>query len=177
MSMSGARILDAEGPVSPQPDPRLLVVIVNYRTGGLVVKSLRSLAGEVCGGSCARVVVVDNCSDDGSADVIGRAIEAEGWSGWASLHRASVNGGFSYGNNCAIRPALAAAHPPDFVWLLNPDTEVRPGALRALVDFLQARAEVGIVGSSFEEADGRLWPHAFRFPSIWSELADRKSVV
>ncbi|WP_295640438.1 glycosyltransferase family 2 protein [uncultured Methylibium sp.] len=149
----------------------VLVVIVNYRTGGLVVKSLRSLAVEVRDCPGTQVLVVDNCSDDDSADVIAAAIAAEGWSGWARLHRAPVNGGFSYGNNCGIRPAMASGSPPHAFWLLNPDTEVRPGALRVLVDFLDAHPRAGIAGSSFEEADGKLWPHAFRFPSIWSELA------
>lgn len=150
---------------------RTLVVIVNFRTAALVVNCLRSLARELPACPPAQVVVVDNCSGDGSAETIAAAIEAEGWSGWARLHPADVNGGFSYGNNCGIRPALAAADPPDFFWLLNPDTEVRPGALRVLLDFLQAHPRVGIAGSSFELADGQLWPHAFRFPSIWSELA------
>lgn len=148
-----------------------LVVIVNYRTGALAVECLRSLAGEVAACPGARVLVVDNCSADGSAETIAQAIAAQGWSGWAAVHRAPVNGGFSYGNNCAIRPALGSAAPPEWFWLLNPDTEVRPGALRSLIDFAAARPRVGIVGSSFEQSDGRLWPHAFRFPTVWSELA------
>ena len=150
---------------------RTLVVIVNYRTGGLVVDCLRSLEPELraCGG--AGVVVVDNCSGDGSDERIAAAIASEGWSDWARLVRAPVNGGFSYGNNLAIRPSLDSGEAPEAYWLLNPDTEVRPGALRALLDFLGAQPRVGIVGSSFEGATGQVWPHAFRFPSIWSELA------
>ncbi len=151
--------------------PRVLVVIVNYRTGPFVVESLRALAPEVQACPGTEVLVVDNCSGDDSVPVIEAAIDAEGWSGWVRLMRSGVNGGFSYGNNCAIRPALASSRPPDYVWLLNPDTEVRPGALRRLLDFLQSHPRAGIAGSSFEIANGALWPHAFRFPSIWSELA------
>ena len=150
---------------------RVLVAIVNYRTGRLAVECLRSLLPEVQARPGTRVMVVDNVSGDKSAETIAQAIVAEGWSGWARLTRASVNGGFSYGNNLAIRPALASAQPPALIWLLNPDTQVRPGALRELVAFLEAHPQVGIAGSSFEQEDGSLWPHAFRFPSIWSELA------
>jgi hypothetical protein len=149
----------------------VLVVIVNYRTGSLTVECLRSLVGEVASCPGTRVTVVDNCSGDGSADLIAAAIEREGWSGWATLLRAPVNGGFSYGNNHALRPALASDDPPPFFWLLNPDTQVRSGALRALLDFLDQHPWVGIAGSSFEGADGQVWPHAFRFPTLLSELA------
>ena len=149
----------------------VLVVIVNYRTAGLAIESLRSLSAEMAKNPQSSVVVVDNASGDGSADTLAAAIEAERWGDWATLVRAPVNGGFSYGNNLAVRPALASRKPPDFVWLLNPDTRVRPGALGQLVAFLDAHPHVGIAGSSFEIEDGTLWPHAFRFPSLWSELA------
>ena len=149
----------------------VLVVIVNYRTAGLAVESLRSLSPEIANNPRTKVVVVDNASGDGSADAIAAAIDAERWSAWATLVRAPVNGGFAYGNNLAVRPALASPKAPDFVWLLNPDTRVRAGALGPLVAFLNAHARAGIVGSSFEFEDGKVWPHAFRFPSIWSELA------
>ncbi len=149
----------------------VLVVIVNYRTGPLVVECLRSLEAELraCPGS--RVAVVDNASPDDSADVIASAIEREGWGAWATLMRSPVNGGFSYGNNYAVRPALTDANPPAYYWILNPDTRVHPGGLRALVDFLQTHPRVGIAGSSLCFEDGTDWPHAFRFPSLWSEIA------
>jgi N-acetylglucosaminyl-diphospho-decaprenol L-rhamnosyltransferase len=50
--------------------------------------------------------------------------------------------------------------------LLNPDTQVRPGALQALVEFMEQHPTVGITGSSFENKDGKPWATAFRFPSI-----------
>lgn len=156
--------------VQPTRDNSVLVVIVNYRTAKLVVNCLRSLANEVKALPSTRVAVVDNASGDDSLEVIGSAIEQEGWSSWATLLPSAVNGGYAYGNNYAIRPSLELDNPPDYYWLLNPDTVVRPGALRALIDFMQAHPKVGIGGSSFEEANGEPWPIAFRFPSILSEL-------
>lgn len=151
---------------------RVLVAIVNFRTGPLVVNCLRSLAPQVAAAAVAtQVIVVDNCSGDGSADLIDRAIVSEAWGGWARVDRAPINGGFSYGNNRAVEVARALGSAPDLVWLLNPDIEVRPGALQHLLDFLVAHPTVGIVGSSTELSTGETWPHAFRFPSIWSEIA------
>ena len=149
---------------------RLLIVTVNYRTGSLVVDSLRSLKDEIQSVPGTKIAVVDNNSGDDSVEKIGNAIAAEGWQDWATLLPSNLNGGYAYGNNYAVRPALATDNPPDYFLLLNPDTQVRPGALKALVDFMDHHPEVGISGSSFEEADGKPWPYAFRFPSVFSEL-------
>ncbi len=80
------------------------------------------------------------------------------------------NGGFAYGNNAAIRPALNSNNPPPYILLLNPDTVVRPGALKALVDFMDQHPQVGIAGSRLEDPDGTPQVSAFRFHSILSEL-------
>lgn len=149
---------------------RLLIVTVNYRTPHLVIESLRSLESEIKAVPGTKIAVVDNNSGDDSVDKIGAAIAAENWSDWAVLLPSSVNGGFAYGNNYAIRPALQASHPPEYFLLLNPDAQVRSGALKALVDFMDQHPKVGIAGSSFEEQDGKPWPYAFRFPSILSEF-------
>src|SRR5687768_2267159 len=94
--------------------PAVLVVIVNYRTGPHVAGCRGPLEGEVAACPGSRVAVVDNLSGDGSADVIAQAIQAEGWSEWASGMRAPANGGFSYGNNFAVRPALASGRAPAY---------------------------------------------------------------
>ncbi|HEY9909109.1 MAG TPA: glycosyltransferase family 2 protein [Thermosynechococcaceae cyanobacterium] len=148
----------------------VLVVIVNYRTSHLVVECLRSLVHEVTSLPGVHVAVVDNASGDDSVARIGGVIESEGWSSWATLIPSHHNGGYAYGNNFAIRPALQSVNPPDYLWLLNPDTLSRPGALAKLVDFLEHHPTIGIAGSSFENQDSSLWPTAFRFPSILGEL-------
>jgi N-acetylglucosaminyl-diphospho-decaprenol L-rhamnosyltransferase len=148
----------------------LVIAIVNYRTAELTIQCLRSLASEIPTLRGMRVAVVDNASRDGSAEKIAQAIQSEEWESWITLHPSPVNGGFSYGNNTAIRPFLESETPPSYYLLLNPDTEVRPGALKTLVDFMDQHPSVGIAGSAIEEEDGTLWPITFRFPSIWSEL-------
>ena len=98
------------------------------------------------------------------------AILENGWGDWATILPLDQNGGFAYGNNAAIRPALQEADPPCFVLLLNPDTIVRPGALKSLVVFMESRPDIGIVGSRLEEPDGTPQQSAFRFPSVLGEL-------
>lgn len=148
----------------------LLVVIVNYRTPSLTIDCLRSLVNEVQSVPDIRVVVTDNASGDGSVEQIKTAIETEGWGSWASLMPLDRNGGFAFGNNAAIRPALNSTNPPSYVLLLNPDTIVRPHALQVLVDFMNKHPEVGIAGSRLEDPDGTPQRSAFRFHTVLSEL-------
>lgn len=153
------------GPAAPCP---LLVVIVDYKTAGLTIACLEALWPELEGVPGARVAVVEN--EPADADAMASAIAGRGWTGRVDLVVADRNGGFARGNNLAIGPALAAADPPRFVLLLNADTEVRPGAVRALLEFMGGRPEAGIAGGSFENLDGSDWHLAFRFITPLSEL-------
>ncbi|MCA9654214.1 MAG: amino acid adenylation domain-containing protein [Myxococcales bacterium] len=147
----------------------LVVVMVSYRTPTMVVDALASLEPERPAHRDLRVVVVDNtCGDDGPA--IAAEIERRGWSSWATVRISARNGGFAYGNNVAIRSVLRASRPPPYVWLLNPDTRVEPGASRALVEVLDGDPQAGLAGSCLVEPDGRVWGRAFRFPSLLGEL-------
>ena len=144
------------------------IAIVSFRSADLTIGCLHSIEAErSTPGLRIRVVVVDN--DSGDAPAIAKVIETNSWSSWVTLVRAPKNGGFAYGNNLAFRVASDYA-PPDYFYLLNPDTLVRKGAIGALVRFLDAHPDVGIVGSGLENRDGSDWPIAFRFPSILSEL-------
>lgn len=152
---------------------RLLIVIVNYRSASLAIDCLRALAPQVAGAGAlpgTRVVVADAPSGDDSVARLTEAVRANAWGGWVTIQPLARNGGFAYGNNEAIRPALASDDKPDYVLLLNPDTLVRPGALRALVAFMDATPQAGIAGSRLECPDGKPQKSAFRFPSPLSEL-------
>ena len=166
MSAASRRIEAQAGPsVATCP---LLVVIVNYKTADLTIRCLETLGPEFDEIPGARVTVVENASGDG--ETLARAIADLGWGSWVTLEDTGRNGGFSAGNNAGIRPALESADPPRHVLLLNADTEVRPGALRTLIAFMDAHPKVGIAGSSFENLDGSDWTLAFRFFTPIGEL-------
>lgn len=147
----------------------MLVVVVNYRTGPLVIDCLRSLVGEVAQVPDLRVVVVDNASGDGSVERIERTIADAGWT-WASVVASAANLGFGAGNNLAIRQSLSCGDAPDLFWLLNPDTRVEPGAAAALIRFAASTPRAGVIGTRLLLEDGSAWPYAFRFPTILSEV-------
>lgn len=149
---------------------RLWIVIVNYRTPDLAIECLRSLAPEVPDLRGGRVIVIDNNSGDLSVEKLEAGITREGWSSWAEVMPLDRNGGFAFGNNAGIRRALVSPDRVAYVMLLNPDTIVRAGAIRALVDFMKAHPRAGIAGSLLENAEGGVDCSAHRIHSPLSEL-------
>lgn len=146
------------------------IVIVNYRTAALAIDCLQSLAVELAGLPGSRVLVVDNDSADGSLERLGQAIADNGWSDWAQAVASGRNGGFAYGNNVGIRLATAGDVDTEHLLLLNPDTVVRRGAVRALLDFMDSHPGAGIVGSRLEDAVGVAECSAHTAPSPLGEL-------
>jgi N-acetylglucosaminyl-diphospho-decaprenol L-rhamnosyltransferase len=149
--------------------PDVVVIIVSYKCAALTIESIRSVGAERTAFNLSiRALIIDNASGD--APAIREAVEANGWEGWVEVHCAPHNGGFAYANNLGMQLAVVAAPPPAYFYLLNPDAQVRAGAIDTLKRFMDAHLEVGIGGSSFENADGSDWPIAFRFPTVMSEL-------
>ncbi|MGH2520739.1 MAG: glycosyltransferase family 2 protein, partial [Chloroflexota bacterium] len=129
---------------APRTARDLAVVIVSYNVRDLLRGCLQSLREQV--GPSLVVIVVDNRSRDGSADMVEREFPE------VQLLASARNGGFANGNNQGLR----AAPPARYVMLLNPDTVVRPGALAELVRFMDAHPEAGVVGPRLILANGRL---------------------
>lgn len=165
--MTGVRAVT--GMTGGRAEPSVRIVIVNYRTAGLVIDCLHSLAGEVKTAGDCRVVIVENGSGDDSAARLREVIGREGW-GWASVLVSDKNRGFAGGNNVALRPLLAERPPADYFLLLNPDTIARPGAVRELVSFMESHPKAGSAGSRLEDPDGTPQRCAFRFHTATSEL-------
>lgn len=128
--------------------PRLAVVILNYNRADLLADCLESIYAHPT--RCALDVwVVDNASSDGSAELVRQRFPQ------ARLIVSPVNGGYSRGNNLALRP-IAADPSVDYALLLNNDTVVPAGAFDGLVDYLEAHPEAGAVGPKLLLPDGSL---------------------
>ena len=156
------------------------IVIVNWNVRDLLAACLDSLYLDLAqSGLRAMVCVVDNGSTDGSVAMLRaqfprtRVIEAD-------------NRGMGAGNNIGLR-ALGFANlpsaisnlqspiitlPPPVALILNPDTAVRPGALRLLVEFLRTHPRAGVAAPKLLNADGSLQHSGFRFPGFRQMFMD-----
>ena len=148
---------------------KLLAVTVNYKTPDLTVQAVRTLVPQLEGIS-SKVIIVDNDSQDGSSDKIRAELSKENWGDKVSLLDSGRNGGFGFGNNCAMRVSFASDDPPEYVYLLNSDAFPDPGAIQTLVDWMDAHPKVGIAGSFIHDEAGDPFVNAFRFHGIASEF-------
>lgn len=149
---------------------KLLVVIVCYKVPDLTIKCLRSLEAEVLALPDSRVAVCENGTGVDSYERLENAIKQNGWGSWVDLSSVMPNLGFTGGNNFVIGPVLASKDPPEYVLLLNADTEIYPGALKALIKFMDAHPRVGVAGSQLLSPDGIIQPSPFQFEGIASQF-------
>ncbi|MBN1956025.1 MAG: glycosyltransferase family 2 protein [Anaerolineae bacterium] len=140
------------------PDQTLAVVIVSWNVRELLAACLRSLLADLDrSGLEAAVWVVDNASADGTPGMVAAEFPA------VRLIASDENLGFAAGNNRALQ---AFSSSPPYIWLLNPDTEVQPGATAALVAALESHPGAGVAGAKLLYPDGSLQQSAFRFPGL-----------
>lgn len=131
--------------------PRVAIILLNWNGYQDTVECLESLRG--LDYPNAHIVLVDNASTDGSEDRLRAMCRPED----VTILQSGANLGFAGGNNVGIRYALAQG--ADYLWLLNTDTLVDPGALTALVRRAEANPSLGLIGSRiFFTAEPRhLW--------------------
>jgi len=138
--------------------PMLSVVVASWNTGGLTLACLRSVfAGPH--GYPIEVVVVDNGSTDGSADLVAEEFPE------VKLVRNDYNRGYATANNQGANLATGR-----FLCLLNSDTEVPPHTLDALVDFLLEHGDYGAVSPKLTNPDGSVQHACMRFPGLLTAL-------
>jgi len=136
------------------------VVVLTYNTRTLTLACLRSLYAQADIAHC-EVIVVDNASGDQTAEAVAEAFAQ------VQLIRAPKNLGFGGGNNLGLIAARGR-----YVLLLNSDTEVQPGALGALIDFMDTHPEAGACGPMLLNTDGSLQPSGRALPTAGSVFLD-----
>lgn len=154
--------------------PDLSIIIVNWNVADLLRRCLASIAGSdgLCiegivadparagqspeaGALRTEVIVVDNASSDRSVAMVRREFP------WVRLLVNRENLGFTRANNQGL--ALSRGR---YVLFLNPDTEVAPDALQAMVSYVEAHPEVGVLGPQLRYGDGSHQSSRRRFPTL-----------
>jgi GT2 family glycosyltransferase/glycosyltransferase involved in cell wall biosynthesis len=133
--------------------PDVSIIIVSYNVAGLLEECLRSIFGREQDSLSVEVIVVDNASRDGSAGLVRERFPQ------VKLIENVHNYGFPRGCNQGLRAASGR-----YLFFLNPDAKLEPGALSKLVGFLEQQPEAGIVGPQLRYPDGSLQPNRRRFP-------------
>ena len=140
----------------------LSILIVTYNSAPLMDALLRHLHAEIHSetfGWKAEVVLVDNGSQDGTAELVGTLHP------WVKQVPNRVNLGFAAGNNLA---ALSASGR--YLLLLNPDAVPAPGALAQGIALMDAHPEAGMAGGELRNTRGEREPSARMFPTLRDEI-------
>jgi GT2 family glycosyltransferase len=128
---------------------RVATVILNYKSAEDTLRAVTAVRRSTV--LDQRLIVVDNGPHDSSHEDLS-ALLGQGVETLAT----GANLGYAGGNNVGIRHALA--HRPEFVWLLNPDTEVEPTTLERLLGAAEEVPDAGTLGPRILFPDRRrIW--------------------
>ncbi len=130
------------------------IVIVSWNTRDILRDCLNSILA-ASGNVAFEIIVVDNDSSDGSADMVASEFPA------VSVIRSKINAGFAAANNQGI-----ARSSGRYVLLLNSDTIVTDGAIAKAVAFADANPKAGLVGCQTRCPNGDIQYNCYLFPSL-----------
>jgi N-acetylglucosaminyl-diphospho-decaprenol L-rhamnosyltransferase len=132
----------------------LAVVIVNYNAGAYLTRCVASVL-QNAGGLDLDVLVIDNASQDGSAQVA-KSAQPD-----IRVTMNATNRGLSAAWN-------QGAEDTDSLWILflNPDAELWAGNLAGLVKVAQEHPDVAVLGPVVRNADGTIYESGRMFPSV-----------
>lgn len=134
--------------------PQVSILIVNWN-GREMLRNLLASINANRGEIIVQTIVVDNASQDGSADLVAGEFPS------VELHRNAQNLGFARGNNQAARAAGAP-----LLLLLNNDTLIRPRAIQVLMQFMREHPITVAAGPKLIGADGRPQRSGRNLPTV-----------
>jgi hypothetical protein len=112
------------------------------------------------------ILVVDNASSDGSAEMVEAEFKA------VRLIRNPSNQGFAAGNNIAIRECSGR-----YIALVNSDVKVFPGCMEALTAYLATHPRVGNAGPLVLNGDLSVQCSCRKFPGVWNNFCSASGLA
>ncbi len=140
----------------------LSIIIVNWNTKEFLLSCVRSVFENEQRISW-EVIVVDNGSQDGSGSEVKKAFPL------VHLIQNEKNVGFAGAVNQGLQKASGR-----YVLLLNPDTQVKNGAIERLMSFMDAHPKAGISGAQLLNSNGSKQNSIANYPSLSTELLNKR---
>ncbi|MBI4457435.1 glycosyltransferase family 2 protein [Candidatus Uhrbacteria bacterium] len=132
---------------------KLSIIILDYKSRGLVRQCIKTI--NLFAPKCDyEVIVVDNDSGQGTGAMVRREFPD------VVMIDNPANVGFAAGNNVGIRRAKGR-----YVLIMNPDITVRPGAIDDMMAYMEAHADIGVLGPRLVHPDGSIDMSCYRYPT------------
>ncbi|NLD35717.1 MAG: glycosyltransferase family 2 protein [Desulfatiglans sp.] len=135
-----------------QSIPDISIIIVSFNTRELTKECINCVK-ENSTGIDIEIIVVDNGSKDGSAEMIETDFS------WVRLIRLKENRGFAGGNIPGMKIAKGR-----YILLLNSDAFIRKNTLEKTISYMDQHPDTGILGCKLTDPDGRMQPSARMLP-------------
>ncbi len=145
-------------------DKKLSVLTVSHNNQDTINNYLKTLLTALPEKS--EVIIIDSNSTDKTVDKIRDFILSHRDSD-INLYTQKENIGFGKGNNLAASKASGK-----YIFLLNPDTEVKSDALEKLIEFAEDHQNVGLVAPKLVQSDGKVQPSVRKLPSILGAIGE-----
>jgi len=140
--------------------PTVSYCVVNTNGREYLLACLEAIERTHPAGMEREILVLDNASEDGSAEAV-RDLGDE-----IRLIALERRAGKAENDSTLLREARGR-----YCLLLNEDSELRPGAVEALLGALEADPEAGAAGAQLLDSSGEAVPCAWRFPGVGTALA------
>ncbi|WP_027384721.1 glycosyltransferase family 2 protein [Epilithonimonas caeni] len=147
---------------------KLSVIIVHYQVGGLLKNCILSIQ-KYFHGFEYEIIVVDNASPDTKwKELITEFPDVK-------FIESKENLGFSKANNIGVKAAKG-----EYVYILNPDTEIEGNYFKEILDFADSQKNIGAIGLRMHNAKGEFLPESKRsvpalinsFEKLFTKLRD-----
>jgi len=140
----------------------LSIIIVSWNTKEFLLPCVRSVFENEQGIS-REVIVVDNGSQDGSGNEVKKTFP------FIHLVENQKNMGFAKAVNQGLQKASGR-----YILLLNPDTQMKGGAIERFVSFMDSHSDTGVAGAQLLNSDGSKQNSIANFPSLATELLNKR---
>jgi len=145
--------------------PEISILIVNFNTGNLLEKCLLSI-DKYKGDLNLEIIIVDNDSRDESKNFLEKLTnDKQQTINFLKIILLDKNVGFAKANNLAYQKARA-----EYIFLLNPDTELKNNTIQNLKLFFESKENIGVVGPKLLFPDNKLQNSVRKFPKLWDQL-------
>jgi N-acetylglucosaminyl-diphospho-decaprenol L-rhamnosyltransferase len=134
--------------------------VVNTNGRELLLTCLEAIRRTHPSGIEHEIMVLDNASDDGSAEAVARRFPE------VLVIARDRRAGLAVNNSLLLREARGR-----FCLLLNEDSEILDGAAEALLEALKADREAAAAGAQLLDPDGNPIPCAWRLPGLGTAAA------
>ena len=147
---------------------KLSIVTLSYNTKDLTLACLKSVASQYeqeLENKEFEVIVVDNNSNDSSAEEVGNYVSSVKYGGSIKLIQNKENTGFAKGCNLGAKAAKGK-----YILFLNSDTQVLDKGFLSMIDFLEKNPKIAILGGKIENSDGSIQRSCGKFYNLFNLL-------